>query len=487
MAPRRLAWTVLQAVAAGAYTDAALDRALRHTPLSPRDRALATDLVRGAIRQRALLDGWITALGRLPAERQPPKLRWLLHVGLYQLLFLQRVPAAAAVNTTVRLAREGGLERLSPVVNGLLRAVPRRREGLPPEAPPWRGLPLPEDPAASLALRHSLPLWLASELLHWVDPMEAEVFGEAANAPPPLDLRVNLPRSDPASLIARLAEVGVRAAPLPGLPEGITLLDRPGDPRALPGYAEGHWSVQDRQAQRIVPLLNPQPGERVLDACAAPGGKATHCAERMGARGEVWAVDRSAARLQRLSANAERLGLVSLRPLAADAITLLERQPEWRGSFDRILLDAPCSGLGTLARHPDARWRQTPATVAQLVAVQEALLEALAPLLAPGGRLLYATCTVHPSENQERVAHALRGEPQWRLVDERQWWPRLGGGDGFYAAVLEDQGAGGGGGGGITGGGGRGGGGGGRAAAGGAAASDGAGAGGAGVAGASGG
>ena len=461
LASRRLAWSVLQAVAAGAYADTALERALKDSGLAPRDRALATDLAYGAIRQRALLDGWITAHGRVAAERQPPKLRWLLHVGLYQLLCLQRVPASAAVSTTVQLAREGGLERLAPVVNGLLRNVLRQREVLPADAPPWQGLALPADPAASLALRQSLPLWLAQELLTWQSPEAVEGFARASNSPPPLDLRVNPLRTDRTTLQAQLAEGGLRAEPLPDLPEGLTLLDRPGDLRALPGYAEGHWSVQDRQAQRIVLLLDPQPGERILDACAAPGGKATHCAERMANQGEVWAVDRSAARLQRLASNAERLGLHTLHPLAADAATLLAEQPGWRGGFDRILLDAPCSGLGTLARHADARWRQTPATIAELEALQAQLLEALAPLLAPGGRFVYATCTVHPRENQGQMAAVLARQPHWQLAQERQWWPQPGGGDGFYAALFlnlaADQGRGGGA---ATGGGGGGGGGG---------------------------
>jgi 16S rRNA (cytosine967-C5)-methyltransferase len=236
----------------------------------------------------------------------------------------------------------------------------------------------------------------------------------------------------------------------------------------LPGYAEGHWSVQDRQAQRIVLLLDPQPGETLLDACAAPGGKATHCAERMANQGEVWAVDRSAARLQRLAINAERLGLHTLHPLATDAATLLAEQPSWRGRFDRILLDAPCSGLGTLARHADARWRQTPATITELETLQATLLAALAPLLAPGGRFVYATCTVHPRENQGQMAAFLSHQPHWQLAQECQWWPQPGGGDGFYAALFlngaVDQGIGGGG---ATGGGGGGGGGG--SAAGGAA------------------
>jgi 16S rRNA (cytosine967-C5)-methyltransferase len=473
LAPRRLAWQVLQAVAAGAYADAALERALHQSSLESRDRALATDLAYGAIRQRTLLDAWITAKGRLAADKQPPKLRWLLHVGLYQLLCLGRVPVSAAVSTTVQLAREGGLDRLAPVVNGLLRAVARQREGLSPMADAWQGLPLPETAAGSLALRHSLPLWLADDLVSWRTPGETELFGQACNTPPAIDLRVNALRCDPTELITRLAQAGLRAEPLPNLPEGITLLDRPGDPRTLPGYAEGHWTVQDRQAQRIVPLLDPQPGEMILDACAAPGGKATHCAERMGDRGEVWAVDRSAQRMQRLRANGQRLGLAALRPLVADALTLVEAQPGLRHRFDRILLDAPCSGLGTLARHADARWRQTRESVAEVVALQATLLERLAPLLAPGGRFVYATCTVHPGENQEQIDRFLTRQTHWRLEQQVQWWPQPGGGDGFYAAVLLDQGAGGGGGGGMatgTGGGGNGGGGDGGAMGGGASA-----------------
>jgi 16S rRNA (cytosine967-C5)-methyltransferase len=427
--------------------------------LSVVDRALVTELAYGAIRQRRLLDAWIDAHGKVPSARQPPRLRWLLHLGLYQLLFSQRVPAAAAVSTSVELAKQGGLGRLAPVVNGLLRAVLRSRAevggvagvgmdagvGAVPDEP-WRGLPLPADPAEAFGVRHSLPPWLAADLLRWLPPAthpgRAEAFARACNAPPPLDLRLQPLRTDRDGLLATFAAAGAVAEPLADLPEALTLPTRPGAPRALPGYAEGLWSVQDRNAQRIVPLLDPRPGERILDACAAPGGKATHLAEQMGDRGEVWAVDRSEARLRRLMANAARLGLTSIRCLSADAAALATQRPEWRGGFARILLDAPCSGLGTLARHADARWRLLPAAIEELAALQRHLLEGLVPLLAPAGRLVYATCTVHPSENAELIAAFLADHPGWRLVAEHQWWPGAAadgsaGGDGFYAAVLE--------------------------------------------------
>jgi 16S rRNA (cytosine967-C5)-methyltransferase len=446
LASRQLAWQVLQAVAAGAYADAALERELASLAragggLSPADRALATEIAYGAIRQRLLLDGWIDALGKVSALRQPPPLRWLLHVGLYQLLFSDRVPAAAAVSTTVALAKRVGLGRLAPVVNGMLRSLLRRRDSLA-GAEPWAGLELPADAAAALALRRSLPPWLTAALLGWLPPQRAEAFALACNAVPALDLRANPLRTTRDELLARFTAAGIAACALPGAPHGLTLLERVGDLRELPGYAEGLWCVQDRSAQAIAPLLEAQPGQRILDACAAPGGKSTHLAELIGDQGEVWALDRSEARLRRLDRNAERLGLTSIRSLALDATALAEAKPHWGGSFDRLLLDAPCSGLGTLARHPDARWRITPDAIDGLVALQRQLLEALLPLLAPGGRLVYATCTVEPRENGALIASLLQGHPAWALLQERQWWPEppegeRGGGDGFYAAVLQ--------------------------------------------------
>ena len=445
LAPRRLAWKVLEAVAAGAFADNALERELAKTNLAPLDRGLATELAYGAIRQRLLLDAWIDAHGRLKANRQPPRLRWLLHVGLYQLLFSSRVPASAAVNTSVQLAKEAGFARLAPVVNGLLRAVAGAHPPHKAEAEaarplnPWQGLVLPDAAADSLALRHSLPPWLATQLLQWCRPEEAEAFGRSSNTPPALDLRINRRRSSRAQVLAAFGAAGLTARALDDQEWGLCLAAASGDLRGLPGFKEGHWCVQDRTAQAIAPLLAPQPGQRVLDACAAPGGKSTQLAELMDDQGEIWAVDRSEARLKKVVANAERLGMVSLQVLAADAADLLEIRPQWRGYFDRILLDAPCSGLGTLARHADARWRIEPDTIAELVNQQQRLLERLAPLLQPAGRLVYATCTVHPQENGEVVDAFLASHPSWQLVHQHQWWPAPQAGDGFYAAVLEPR------------------------------------------------
>ena len=430
--PRRLAWDVLQAVAAGAYADVALERVLRERDLKPSDRGLVTELAYGAIRQRRYLDAWLDRLGKVPASKQPPKLRWLLHVGLYQLLLMERIPDSAAVNTAVELAKTSkGLARLAPVVNGVLRAALRAREA-------GETLQQPNDAAARLAQAHSLPDWFTQLLIEWRGAEGAAAVASACNRVPDLDLRVNRLRSSPAQVQQALAAAGISSEPIVDCSDGLRISGHSGDLRQWPGYAEGHWCVQDSSAQWIAPLLDPKPGERILDACAAPGGKATHLAELVGDQAEIWAVDRSPGRLKRVAANAARLGLASIHALAADAANLLEARPQWRDSFQRILIDAPCSGLGTLARHPDARWRVTPQSIRGLLPQQQALLEGLLPLLAPTGSLVYATCTIHPDENQAQVQALLERHPTLRLEQESQRWPdQASGGDGFYSAVLQ--------------------------------------------------
>jgi len=431
LASRRLAWDVLLAVAAGAYADVALERALRDQPLQSQDRSLATELAYGAIRRRRWLDAWLDRLGKVPALKQPPKLRWLLHLGLYQLFWMQRIPASAAVNTSVELAKAVGLARLAPVVNGLLRAALRARDA-------DEALRLPEDPARRLALEHSLPDWLAKKLLEWRGESAAEAVAAACNRVPSMDLRINRLRISPAVVGDAFAAAGITTQSIPGCPQGLQVLEPSGDLRNWPGYQEGHWSVQDRAAQRVAPLLAPMPGQRILDACAAPGGKATHLAELIGDQGEVWAVDRSAGRLKRVAANDSRLGLTCLQAMAADATGLATARPQWHRFFESILIDAPCSGLGTLARHPDARWRISPTAIEDLLPLQKQLLDGLLPLLAPGGRLVYATCTVHPAENGQQVSALLQMREDLELVTENQHWQDAPeGGDGFYTAVLK--------------------------------------------------
>ncbi len=429
--PRKAAWDVLQAVASGAYSDMALDRVIRNYSLSDSDRALATELAYGSIRQRYFLDCWIDFLGKVPARKQPPKLRWLLHVGLYQILKMKNIPSSAAINTTVELAKSSSFAKLAPVVNAILRSTLRVQVA-------GKSFPLADNVSKRLAQEKSVPIWLAKDLIQWKGEKVAQTIAESFNKYPSLDLRVNSIRSDIFSLKSKFDSLGIKSKCIPNCPYGIEVDLGKGNIRDLPGFDKGEWSVQDRSSQLIAPLLNPKVGDRILDACAAPGGKTTHIAEMLKNQGEVWAVDSSSKRLQRLTINSKRLGTFSINTFSGDSTQLLTLKPEWENYFDKILLDAPCSGLGTLARNPDARWRINPIKIKGLVMLQYNLLKAMIPLLKKGGQLVYSTCTFHPDENTKQISNFLKEFPPFRLLKERQIWPNQNVlGDGFYSVLLE--------------------------------------------------
>ncbi len=430
--PRKLAWDVLMSVAAGAFAEIALERVLGEKKLKDVDRSLVKEISFGAIRYRYFLDCWLDQLGKVPALKQPPPLRWLLHLGLYQIFKMQKIPVSAAVNTSVELAKASNFAKLAPVVNGVLRSAQRKVSS-------GGSLPIPDSPSKLLAQEQSLPLWMAEKLLIWHDVTLAEKVAGSFNQVSPIDLRLNrLLVNNSKELMVAFKRNGLKITPIDGYPDAMEVASGSGNIRLWPGYGEGFWTVQDRAAQWVAPLLEPKPFERVLDACAAPGGKATHLAELMGNRGEIWAIDRSQNRLDRLVDNAERLGITCLNVLSADARILTKLKPSWIKNFEKILVDAPCSGLGTLSRNPDARWRMSLKKIEELVLLQYQILEGLLPLLAPGGRLVYATCTINPDENTNQIERFIKLHPDIKLVYQEQKVPQLNqNGDGFYAAVIE--------------------------------------------------
>ncbi len=427
---RKAAWEVIQAVGGGAFADVALERILNLYSFKSLDKALITELSYGAIRQRYFLDCWIDSLGKIPANKQPPLLRWLLHLGLYQILKMKRIPPSAAINTTVELAKNHHLKKLAPVVNGILRSALRSKE---------KGLLLPKSDNQSLELakNESLPIWLADKLISWKGVDHAKQIAKAFNSVSPIDIRVNKLRAELKDVKELFDSCGIQNQVIPNCPYGLEVRAGVGEPRKWPGYEEGKWSVQDRSSQLIAPSLAPLPGEKILDACAAPGGKSTHIAELMNNEGKIWSVDRSSRRSKKIFANSERLGIKCLQLLVADSKELLAKNPKWKSFFDRILIDAPCSGLGTLARHPDARWRMDQDNIQELVAVQSQLLNSLAPLLKSGGTLVYSTCTIHPEENVNQIKNFLQLKSEFLLEYQKQIWPgEKANGDGFYIAVL---------------------------------------------------
>jgi 16S rRNA (cytosine967-C5)-methyltransferase len=442
--PRASAFVALRSVHRGAYADVALDRVLHQADLNPVDRRLVTELVYGSVRRQRSLDALIDQLGKKQAHQQPPHLRTILHLGLYQLRYLSQIPAAAAVNSTVGLAKENGFSGLSGFVNGLLRQYIRLAEK---SADP---LQLPENPVERLGVLHSYPDWIVEVWLEQLGLEQTEQLCEWLNQPPTIDLRVNPLRTTIEQVESALQSVAVLVRHMPRLPQALRLIGSTGSIQNLPGFREGWWTVQDSSAQLVGYLLDPQPGEVVIDACAAPGGKTTHIAELMKDQGTVWACDRAASRLRKLKENTERLRLQSIQICVGDSRNL----SQFNNSADRTLLDVPCSGLGTLHRHADARWRQTRESIRELSALQRELLAQTSAWVKPGGVLVYATCTLHPLENEAVIQAFLDNHPEWKidpptrdfpfsaLATSEGWvkvWPHLHQMDGFFMVRLRKQ------------------------------------------------
>ncbi len=390
------------------FTDVAIDQQLRGSELSSVDRRLLTELVYGCVRRQRSLDFIIDRLAKKPAHKQPPDLRLILHLGLYQLRYLAQIPDSAAVNTTVQLAKENGLQGLASFVNGLLRQYLRTGVEFPGESGSDRDqITTPE----YLGISESFPDWIielwqanygqaaTTELCHWF------------NQTPSLDLRVNPLKTNLEQVVTAFTEVGITAAPIPHLPQGLRIQGSTGSIAQLPGFTQGWWTIQDASAQLVTHFLDPQPGQVVIDACAAPGGKTTHMAELMQDQGEIWACDRP-KRLLQLQQNCARLQLQSIQIQSGDSRDF----PEFVGIADKVLVDAPCSGLGTLHRHPDIRWRQNLDRISKLNQTQQEILASAATWVRPGGELVYATCTLNPLENQLVIKDFLTNHPNWQIV-----------------------------------------------------------------------
>ena len=403
--PRQLAFLALQNIyQKKAYTDIALDRILRQAEIASADRGLVCELVYGIIRRSRTLDTLIDTLGKKKAHQQPPNLRIILHIGLYQLRYLSQVPESAAVNTSVELAKQNGLSKLAAVVNGILRKYLRISSNQDP-------LVLPTDPIARLGTLHSFPDWIVAIWLQQLEEQEVNKLCNWFNQPSAIDLRVNILKTSVEQVETALLNAGVSVSRLPHLPQALRLAGGAGAIQKLPGYQEGWWIVQDSSAQLVTHLLDPQPGETIIDACAAPGGKTTHIAELTSDRGTIIACDRDSKRLKKVAVNAQRLDLKSIQTIAGDSLQL----QQFRDKGDRVLLDAPCSGLGTLHKRPDIRWRQNSEQIRELSKLQTDLLEQVAHWVKPKGVLVYATCTLNPLENEKVIQSFLDRHPHWQI------------------------------------------------------------------------
>lgn len=366
------------------------------------------------LRHRGYLD-WAISRFTTHRRRQSVKLKNLLRLGAYQILFLDRVPASAAVNESVRLAKTLGEKAIAGFMNAVLRAL-SRAEAIP--------LPDPtQDPILHISVKYSHPEWLVARWLPRLGAERTVALCIANNEIPPVTVRVNPLRTTREALSAELKQAGIDVTPCGVSPVGLKLrgVAHLAD---LPAYQRGEFYVQDEAAQLIGFVVAPKPGERILDACAAPGGKSTHLAELMGDRGEIVAADAGAKRLERMVENAGRLGLASIRPVAADVTH--ESAALGEAPYDRILVDAPCSGLGILRRNPEAKWYKTEAVIGTMAALQTKILDRVAPRLKPGGVLVYSTCTTEPEENEGVIRLFLDRHPDFRLESLQSLWPESG-------------------------------------------------------------
>jgi 16S rRNA (cytosine967-C5)-methyltransferase len=397
---------------AGAYADLALHHALIQSRIPAADRALATELVYGTLRWRGRLDYLIAKALDRDISTLEPLVTSALRVGTYQLFFSDRIPANAAVDEAVRCVRAMGLERATGLVNAVLRRL--AREGDQIELPK-----LEDDPLDYLVHAGSLPQWLAKRWLAQFGPEEAAALAQTMNEPAPVTIRVNRIKTSREDVLPELRERFPEAELCRYAPDGI-ILGRKGDAGHDPAFLSGHFSIQDEASQLVVELLDPQPGDRILDTCSAPGTKSAGIAERLNGHqnehGYVLALDRHPRRLHLVGRGIRRLGLGGVATLERDATKSLEDLTEENGPFDRILVDAPCSGLGSLRRNPDARWRVRPEDLEALGKIQRALLESAAAVLRPGGSLVYSTCTITPEENELVIKGFMATRKNWKVA-----------------------------------------------------------------------
>lgn len=425
--PREIALQILvQAESRSAYSDRLLESRLREARLSPRDAALVTALVQGTLRHRGLLDHHLAAFLGPRWEGLPLWIRQALRLGAFQLLVLTRVPRSAAVDESVKLAKKYG----HPGTAGLVNAVLRRLAG-------GERAPLPgrdEDPAGYLATAHSHPRWLAERWLERYGFEDAERLLQANNAEPRVSVRANRRRMPPPfqeSLAEALRAEGHAAEP--GRNGGLVLRVGEGFVAGRsPLFRSGALSLQDEAEAAVVPILDPRPGDRALDAAAAPGGKASQIAEAVLPAGALVALERHGSRAKALRANlTERLGLERAWTVCGDAAA-----PPLRAGFDRVLVDAPCSGLGVIGRRADARWRKDPEAIDQMAALQSRILDAVAPLVRAGGVVVYSVCSLEPEENEAIVTRFLSRHPEFSVDDARPFLPpAFRGGDLFFRAL----------------------------------------------------
>ena len=421
----------------GGWSDGALKKQLAAGGLEGREAALATQLCFGVVQNEMLLDFYISKFSNIPLRRMESKVIQVLRLGLYQMLFLTKIPQSAAVNCSVELTRTHCKNPRAPgMVNAILRSLQRNLNQLPT---------IPQnDLAEYFSILYSHPVWLVEELLPLLGSEGTAEFLQANNSQPPMTAMVNTTKATAQEATELLAEQGVEVTAHPWL-ENCLILNKTGNLERLDAYGQGFFYVQDPASRLMALASGAAPGMRVLDMCAAPGGKSFAAAIQMDNQGEVISCDLHPHKKKLIQAGADRLGLSIIKPMTADGKV---RREEWVSAFDLVLVDAPCSGLGVIRKKPDIRYKD-PKPLEDLPQVQRAILENAAGYVKPGGVLIYSTCTILPRENGEIVSAFLEKHPEFvreafelpgaagRVeAGEITLWPQVHQTDGFFICKL---------------------------------------------------
>jgi 16S rRNA (cytosine967-C5)-methyltransferase len=410
---RQLALTILYRVEVEkAYTDRVLDAELKRTILHSEDKGLVTELVYGVIRWQKTLDWYLDRVCTRPLKRIPPKLLNVLRLGAYQLLFLTRIPPFAAINESVELTKKEGPPGTHNFVNAVLRALDKQRAQF--------AFPDPEkDPVTHIVVKYSHPDWLVRRWIERYGIDRTIRWCEANNQIPILAIRMN-PLKTNLEALAKELEMEVKSVTsLPFHLPGFILKGYASIPQ-LTTYQKGWLTVQDPGSMLITQILDPQPGETILDACAGLGTKTTQMAEQMENRGEILAMDLNAGKIRLLQDSCKRLGITLVNTHVGDTTQIKNLNER---SFRRILVDAPCSGCGVFRRQPESKWRVAEEQIYRLQTVQVALLTSVAPFLTSDGVLVYSTCTTEPEENEEVIEKFLQAHPRYHLESVESYLP----------------------------------------------------------------
>ncbi len=405
-----------------AYSNQALKEILSHKEMDAKNRGFATELLVGVVRNQMKLDYIIAKFSKIKLKKLSPWVHQILRMGVYQIVCMDKVPESAACNESVKLARRYAHGAAQGYINGVLRNVAREKENFE----------YPVDPMERMSVVYSCPLWLTEKLVSQYGIDGCEKILKASHQKYPVSIRVNRLKTTPGELQEELNQEGILTEMDPDMPWRLWVTGAL-DIQKSKAYQNGKYTIQNMSSMAAVEALSPKPGDTVMDLCAAPGGKTTFAAEMMENKGKILAMDIHLHKTELIEKSAKRLGISIIETKAGDASVFM---PEWEVRADRVLVDAPCSGIGVIHKKPDIKWRRKEEDILALCEIQKGILETASKYVKVNGVLVYSTCTILEEENQRQSAAFLERHPEFFMEREQLIFTHETGGSGFYIAKF---------------------------------------------------